>query len=373
MQVLKDILRWLLAVFLGMAALGSLFSGSVLWALVMLLGCVIIAPPGGAWLASKAPVFKGGLRQVALGFVAFVVGMAMSMAQQGTDGRGKSDGATPTPVAQTPPPPKFQCESGTAGDGAVVNVIGSDGHDLRKTPDGEKIVNEKATKILGSTQYQSIDNSTTVQIQCTDGEWARVQIQTPEWLKEQVGWVERSALAAPLKPGEVREFTEADFSWDKDTNKAKAAIIKAVNRIHREDPRCKDAIYPSSVAKSATESKAQKKPVYFVNCGDGAQSVNVYFDAKRADDPAPFRAPGHIDKMRAIDLCEAYAKANASHPSTVEFSRFMDLATSEHPNGRTRVQSSFTAKNSFGLELKFDINCLLDENGFIEGNIQEAM
>lgn len=373
MQVLKDILRWLLAVFLGMAALDSLFSGSVVWALVMLLGCATIAPPGGAWLASKASVFKGGLRQVAVGFVAFVVGMAMSMAQQGTDGKGASDGATPTPIAQTPPPPKFECESGTAADGAVVNVIGSDGHDLRRTPDGEKIVNEKATKILGSTQYQSIDNSTTVQIQCTDGDWARVQIQTPDWLKEHVGWVEHSALSAPLKPGEVREFTEADFSWDEDTSKAKPAIIKAVNRIHREDPRCKDSIYPSSVAKSDTESKAQKKSVYFVNCGDGAQSVNVYFDAKRADDPTPFRASGHIDKMRAIDLCEAYAKANASHPSTVEFSRFMDLATSEHANGRTRVQSSFTAKNSFGLELKFDINCLLDENGFIEGNIQEAM
>lgn len=37
-----------------------------------------------------------------------------------------------------------------------------------------------------------------------------------------------------------------------------------------------------------------------------------------------------------------------------------------------QVQSSFTAKNSFGLELKFNISCLLDENGFIEGNISEA-
>jgi len=33
------------------------------------------------------------------------------------------------------------------------------------------------------------------------------------------------------------------------TSKAKAAIIKAVNRIHREDPRCKDAVYPTSVGK----------------------------------------------------------------------------------------------------------------------------
>jgi|GEM_PF-3513923 len=370
MQTFKNILRWLLAVILGMAALGSISTGGFKWALIMLLGSAIIAPPGGQWLANKVPVLKGGLRQVALGFVVFVFGMAMTIPKAGT--QDKAADSAPQ-AAKAPPAPRFQCERGTAADGAVVSVLGSDGHDLRKAPDSDKIVNEKATKILGSTQYQTIDNSTTVQIQCVDGDWARVQVQTPEWLREHVGWVERSALAAPLKPGEVLEFTEADFDWDKDTSKAKAAIIKAVNRIHREDPRCKAAIYPSSVAKSAAESKAQKKPVYFVNCGDGPQSVNVYFDAKRADDPTPFRAPGHIDKMRAIDLCEAYAKANASHPSTVEFSRFMDLASSEHPNGRTRVQSSFTAKNSFGLELKFDINCLLDENGFIEGNIQEAL
>jgi len=125
------------------------------------------------------------------------------------------------------------------------------------------------------------------------------------------------------------------------------------------------------VAKSDTESKAQKKPVYFVNCGDGPVSVNVYFDAKRADDPTPFRAPGHIDKMKAIDLCEAYAKANANHPSTVDLSRVLDLAVSEHPNGRTQIFSSFKAKNSFNVELKFRIKCLLDESGLIEANIWE--
>ncbi len=370
MEVLKSVIRWLLAIFLGMTSLGSLFTGNFLGALIMLAGCAVIAPAGGAWLASKLTLLKSGFSQVALGFVAFVIGMTLSMSNESSS--VKTGAAAPGQTAgQAPRAPKFQCEKGLSSDGAIVSVIGSAGHTLRTSPNGEKIVNEKATRAIGETTYQSIDNSTTVQLQCIDGDWARVQIATPEWLKEQVGWVERTALALPLKPGEVRDFVDADFSWDKDTKKAKDAIIKTVNRIHREDPRCKNAIYPSSVAKSDTESKAQKKPVYFVNCGDGAESVNVYFDAKRADDPTPFRAPGHIDQMRATDLCEAYAKANANHPSTVDFSRVLDLSISEHPNGRTRVTSSFTAKNSFNLELKFRINCLLDENGFIEGNVFE--
>lgn len=376
MNIIYQVLRWIFAVLLGMAALGALLTGAFLGALVMLAGCAIIAPPGGAWLASKVSAFQGGLRQVAVGFVCFIVGTVMGMNHdtQSTSTAAKPGAAKPAAaaVAQAPAAPKFQCESGAAAGGEVVGVLGAESHDLHSSPGGEKIVNQKATQILGETQHQVIDNSTKVQVQCIDGDWVRVQITSPEWLTQQKGWVERTALALPLKPGEVRAFTEADFMWDDDTNKAKAAIIKAVNRIHKEDPRCKDDIYPSSVAKSATESEAQGKPVYFVNCGGGATSVNVYFDAQRADDPTPFRAPGHFDKARATDLCEAYAKQQASHPSTVDFSRFMDIAISEHPNGRTTVMSSFKAKNAFNLELKFKIKCLFDESGFIEGQIWEA-
>ena len=83
-------------------------------------------------------------------------------------------------------------------------------------------------------------------------------------------------------------------------------------------------------------------------------------------------AAKHIDRSRAIDLCESHAKSKVNHPSTFSFSRVMDLAVNEHPNGRTTVTSSFTAKNSFNLELKHNIRCILDANGLIEANISEA-
>ena len=80
----------------------------------------------------------------------------------------------------------------------------------------------------------------------------------------------------------------------------------------------------------------------------------------------------HIDKNTAIQKCEEYAKNNATHPSTVDFSRFMDLAVTEHPNGNTTVISSFTAKNSYNLELKYNIRCLSNASGLFEANINEA-
>ena len=62
----------------------------------------------------------------------------------------------------------------------------------------------------------------------------------------------------------------------------------------------------------------------------------------------------------------------AAHPSTVEFSKFLDLAVNEHPSGRTTITSTFTAKNSFNLETKFNIRCLLDSKGLIEADVNEA-
>ena len=364
----KAVIRWLVALFFGIFALGSLISGDVLAALIIVLGRALITPQAGQLVGRKIGFLQSGLRQVAAGFVLVVVGILVGATQVKHAARDNTLTKEKTPIRGTTA--KFSCERGTAANGDVVDVIGAKGHALRSAPNGDKVVNEKATRVLGSTQYQDINNSTKVQVQCVDGDWARVQITSPEWLREHKGWVERSALAQPLKPGETRQFTEADFLWDEDTAKAKAVIIRAVNRIHQEDPRCKDAIQLYSVAKADTESKAQKKPVYFVSCGhDG---TIVYFDAKRADDPTPFRAPGYIDKTKAADLCEAYAKTKASHPSTVDFSRVLDLNVSEGPNGRTQVNSTFTARNSFGLELKFQIQCWFDENRFIEGRIAEA-
>ena len=98
----------------------------------------------------------------------------------------------------------------------------------------------------------------------------------------------------------------------------------------------------------------------------------MFFSKSDIESDRQIKAKDHISKSRATDLCESYAKSKASHPSTVDFSRIMDLNISEHPNGRTKVSSSFTAKNSFNLELEYSISCLLDSDGLIEANIYES-
>lgn len=165
-------------------------------------------------------------------------------------------------------------------------------------------------------------------------------------------------------------FTEDDFYWDKKTSPHKKTIIAGVNKIHRENARCK-TIDPTSAYISSNKG-TPSDPVFFVTCGTGAGTFNAFFSKSEIEKGTTMAAAKHIDRNRAIDLCEAYAKDNATHPSTVSFSRVMDLAVTEHPNGRTSVTSSFTAKNSFDLKLNYNIRCLCDATGLIEGNISEA-
>jgi len=173
--------------------------------------------------------------------------------------------------------PSFSCETGIPADGRVVDVTGLD-HKLYPAPDlnAEPIVNQKATAALGKTHYQTIDSSTRVQIQCESGAWVKVQLTEPEWLRHVSGWIESKHLLLPSQSGAVRTYTDSDIYWDKGTTPHKAAIIKAVNRVHQEDARCTGSLDPGTVALSPSKSKPGK-PLFFVTCGSGYNVVNVYF------------------------------------------------------------------------------------------------
>ena len=77
----------------------------------------------------------------------------------------------------------------------------------------------------------------------------------------------------------------------------------------------------------------------------------------------------HMDAVQALTLCEQYARSWAKHPSTVNFTYRGD---EKRADGHTLVNTTFTAKNSMGFELKFDIRCLFDRNRLLDASISEA-
>ena len=253
-------------------------------------------------------------------------------------------------------------------------LVKGEDHPLRLTPSksAKRVVNKKATAALGRTQYAVVDYSTEVTEECMNGEWSRIHVDKPEWLRDShVGWVPSNVLKGEPRDAQGhRLYTEADFSWDNNTRPHKAIIVSGVNKIHRENPRCRDIDTGSAYISGSKGTK--KNPVFFVTCGTGRHAHNVFFSKSDIETGRTLGAVKHIDRSRGIALCEAYAKNSARHPSTVSFSRVMDLAVDEHPNGRTTITSSFTAKNSFNLELKHGIRCLLDANGVIEAHVSET-
>ena len=251
-------------------------------------------------------------------------------------------------------------------DGSNINVRKGPGTNF------DKIINQKASSILKRTHYIAIDKSVTVYEECSQGAWSKIRVTDPDWLSQSHrGWVASRFLRnKKMDSSGIEIFTEADFLFDKNTRQHKNIIMAGVNKIHRENKRCKKIDPSSAYISSSKGSKAN--PVFFVTCGKGHKVFNVFFSKSDIAKGKKFQQKKHISKSKATNLCEKYAKLKAAHPSTVNFSRGIDLSVYETPNGRTRITSTFTAKNSFNLKLKHEISCLFNSYGLMEANINEV-
>lgn len=168
----------------------------------------------------------------------------------------------------------------------------------------------------------------------------------------------------------VRVYVEDNFHWDDRTSKYKPQIVAIVNQITRENNKCEE-IRPYTVDQSISRSKPGD-PVFYVTCGSGMDAFNVWFKPTDAETGETFAATVPLERSAAVDACEQVSKSAATHPSTVQFSRFLDLAYVSHASGRARVVSTFTAKNAFNLELEYRIDCLFDGASLIETHIAES-
>lgn len=243
-------------------------------------------------------------------------------------------------------------------------------YELRQSPDhnGARIKNEKASAILGGEHYHVVDTSTTVRTLCSSGEWTEVQIVTPDWLDFVRGWVPTDVLRSIERSSDgVRVYTVSDFQWDGATSAYQSQLVTIINKIAREHDGCR-SIDTASLALSASRSRAEA-PVFFVTC-EAATPFNVWFepgDINRAFAPATA-----ISRSDAVSRCEAEAKTRTTHPSTVSFSRILDVDYGTRPDGRAVLTSRFTARNSFNLELTYHIRCVFDGLSLIEASVDEV-
>ena len=264
------------------------------------------------------------------------------------------------------------CEGGGIATGDEVAV--KEETELRATPSttGERIINEKASSVMEETQYHQLDQTERLKELCRQKEWSKIQVIEPDWLTHVVGWVPVAALR-PIerdRSGE-RTYVESDFYWDEHTTPFKEPLIANVNKIVRENDRC-ESVDPGTLSRSGDRSRPGN-PVFFITCNNDRGPFNVWFEPGDVAEGRVFRAVQNIGQGEALLACERSAKRAANNPQTVDFSRFMDVAFVPYPNGNSRLISSFTAKNSFGVKGKFRIGCFFEGEALTEINISETI
>ncbi|WP_111993846.1 hypothetical protein [Burkholderia pseudomallei] len=89
-----------------------------------------------------------------------------------------------------------------------------------------------------------------------------------------------------------------------------------------------------------------------------------------SDDDLMARARRERD-VRAIALCQDYARSVSYTHLTLHSVSYTHL-TLPTICGSVIAASTFTAKNGFGLELKYEVACQVNGSGVVEAGIREA-
>lgn len=234
----------------------------------------------------------------------------------------------------------------------------------------ERLLNARATQAFGRKEFVNLDPSELLAETCRNNGWSYVQILEPDHLTDFKGWVKTSQLRALTVDSQgIESFDSSSFQWTPKTKRHASVIVAGVNQIRRQNPNCAQ-IDTGSVDISASKGTPDN-PVFYVTCRNGDKPFNVFFSKSQVEGGKDFSGR-HISHPTALNACEAYAKSHAMNPSTVEFSRVYALKIIDFPNGRTKVQSTFTAANKLGATSKYWIDCTFDSNGLMDAVVDES-
>lgn len=214
---------------------------------------------------------------------------AVLLAAIGLIGACDGDNNSPKGKLQTTYTANNSCQGHLAIGPKRMGVTGTD-INVRKGPgtEFEKVVNKKASDVLGRTHYVKIDAGVTLIEFCQDGDWSYIEVDEPDWLrKSHIGWVHGKFLVSlDISSGKIRRFVAKDFIWDEATAPYKELIVSGVNKVHAENSRC-DVIDPTSAYMSKSKSKPGN-PVFFVTCGRGSGVFNVFFSKEEVQSGKEF-------------------------------------------------------------------------------------
>ncbi|MBT0626056.1 hypothetical protein KIH32_19255 [Pseudomonas fluorescens] len=267
-----------------------------------------------------------------------------------------------------------QCTEDTVLSGVEYRPLRSSELYQARGLEGQKVVNEKATKLLGEINYKAIDSSTRVFEECTYKGASFVRVVDPQWLIGDKGWIPESVLKQKKNPENKYEGLIADYlfeDYSPDFFAGKNLKFKAVSKdlLRYQIEAAKKIIDSGScdhvegVIFSADKSSL-KNLNYIVDCSNkkrfGVSSVDLSrpgFSVVSNSDKAP-------DQTEAIKLCKGLIERQVVNSRTIEFHDFLDMSYYKaETTGNVRLALGFEAKNKLGQTQGYKAVCIFSSSG----------
>ncbi len=300
--------------------------------------------------------------------VIVAVGIAIALFS-GNDDSSKKKVATANtsqPSSQVP----AACKDGATITGKQYNVVGS-GINVRQGPgtNYDKIINQKATNILKTTQYISIDDTTVVFEECTKGEWSWIRVVQPDWLQtSHRGWVltkyldkgqdiggnpyARKISSSALMPYDAKNYPK--------TFKQYGSRIKEIEQLRRKAAEMAVDSGKCDFAEivELSDSKSTLKHLHFwVDCRNGERIRLDEFEIKGKGQVLTQQEKAW-DEASARTACRNAIKARALIPSEVDIHDIIGTSFYEAPVTHNVVLTmDFDARNAFGGEIPYTAKC----------------
>jgi hypothetical protein len=236
-------------------------------------------------------------------------------------------------------------------------------------PDKKKgrVVNARASAALKQNEYRNLWPEMALQGLCETQDWLQAKIveadgSPVDW---ESGWVEKSKVHTSSS-----NEHNAGLIWNIDgesdfTAKEKALVKEGALKVLRDEPNCSKITYG--------DRSTSKKGEYFVTCDarNGGGPLNVWFSPSDVKNNRTLAIPTAFPEAQSRQLCIDAIKNRVNHPSTLNIHSITGYSTRVANNGNREVIQTFSAKNSFGLELKNQARCLIMPNGKLEITITE--
>ncbi len=262
------------------------------------------------------------------------------------------------------------CDASTVVTGKKYNVLGS-AINLRKGAgtDFDKIINQKATRIMETPHYISIDDTTTVYEECTKNGWSWVRVIIPKWLQSSHrGWVEsefidkgqdvggdkysRKISSSALSPYTEQGYPETIAKYGSRLSEIEVLRRKAAE-MAVDSAKC-DYVLMSVLSDSKSSLNHLK---FLVDCKNKQRIYLDEFQIKKGSVVLTQKEKSW-DEKSALSECKKAIKDRALIPSEVDIHTILGTSFYKAPiTHNVILHMDFDAKNDLGVETPYTAKC----------------